>query len=277
MKVNKKFIAIGLGLAIPFTGTYFSYSWFNDSANLSHRINIEKLIEEVAQGNIPVRFGCLHDNDHKEITINMNDIVDGQITDFKVEEGTGQFKNVEEDEVGKGDKINQISIENERRFGDIGEFSDDNMIIIEITRKHNGKVYRDTYKLQFRIKGNSIEARYTLISSKLKETLNDDKSDNTDVLPPTVPEEGTAPPNNEENSPEEENPPTEEKPSDKEENDNSSEDKTEKPEEKPSKPETDKPSNGEGTQNPEQPKPEVVEPPKSESQPDTPTPLPLEE
>lgn len=282
MKFENKFIAAGLGLAISFTGTYFSYSWFTDNASQGNTISIGKLVEDIITGNVDVSFGCLHDNDHDEITIDMTKIIEGKIKDFKIVSGTGEFSNIEDDEFN--DK--KIVIEKKHgNFNNIGnDFSDDQMVVIEITREvgkgDNKKIYEDTYKFQFKTgNGNKLECLYTLINSneinKLiedEEVNNDNQSPEDEVTPPEVGEEvdpdspgantkPVIPPSDVDGSPEEdENPqqPDKDQPS---------------TEEKPSEPE--KPSTGEGEAKPEE---EPLKPePEPKPQPDTPTTMPLDE
>ncbi|MBO3444224.1 hypothetical protein [Clostridium sp. CCUG 7971] len=283
MKLENKFIAAGLGLAISFTGTYFSHSWFTDNASQGNTISIGKLVEDIVSGNVDVRFGCLHDNDHDEITINMKNIIEGKIKDFTIISGTGNFENVKKEEFND----TKIVIEKKHgNFNNIGNnFSDDQMVIIKIIREvgtgNKNKIYEDIYKFQFKIgNGNKLECLYTLIKSNEISNLIEDEEINNEnqgpeedaVLPPESGEEvnpslpggnikPVAPPSDEAGPSDEEDKPS--------------------TEEKPSEPETNKPSTEEGTQKPEQEppkgeKPEVVEPPKPEPQPDTPTTIPLD-
>lgn len=270
MKLENKFIAAGLGLAISFTGTYFSYSWFTDNSSQGNTISIGKLVEDIISGNVDVRFGCLHDNDHDEITIDMTKIIEGKIKDFTIISGTGNFKNVKKEEFAD----TKIVIEKKHgNFNNIGNnFSDDQMIIIKITREvgegNNKKTYEDAYKFQFKTgNGNGLECFYTLLSSEEVKTLTEEEINNGNQSPedevtqpesegekdsslpggntkPVLPPSGEADPLDKEDKPS-----TNEKPSD---------------------PETNKPSIEEPPQE-EKPKPEVVEPSKPEPQPDTPT------
>lgn len=284
MKFENKFIAAGIGLAISFTGTYFSNSWFTDNASQGNAISIGKLVEDIISGNVDVRFGCLHDNDHDEITINMKNIIEGKIKDFTIISGTGNFENVKKEEFND----TKIVIEKKHgNFNNIGNnFSDDQMVIIKITREvgkeNNKKTYKDTYKFQFKTgNGNGLECFYTLLSSEEVKTLTEEEINNENQSPEdevTLPEsEGgedsslpgantkpVAPPSSEAGpSDEEDKPSTEEKPSESETNKPSTEESTQKPEQEPPKEEN--------------PKPEVVETPKPEPQPDKPTTMPLDE
>lgn len=283
MNIRNKYISIGLGTAIAFTSTYFNYGYFTARDIQQNSITIL----EKAQNDYNFSFGKLdiddchwYDDkkcDHEEIELKYSvDKSKNQSIKFDLIDSSDLFEGtkLEHDKADKelDIKINDNTIKNMTR-----DYTKDPQLLIKVSiiNEDGSEEYSQTYAIWFKRLDNGnhkIDYKYTPVG--IKSDISVDNSEIPDEVPPKAEEEipDEVPPNNEGGSTTEDN--TEDKgendstsednTEDKEENDDSSEDNIEKPEERPSKPETDKPSTGEDTQNPEH-------------QPDTPTPLPLEE
>jgi hypothetical protein len=90
MKVNSKFIALGIGITIFFTGSCLGYSYFSDSDTKSNVLRIGKLVEEKpTQPTIETEAEI----DHEELELNLKktgiNVADIESVEFI--SGSGEF------------------------------------------------------------------------------------------------------------------------------------------------------------------------------------------
>ncbi|MGX4598550.1 hypothetical protein [Faecalimicrobium sp. JNUCC 81] len=268
MKYKNKFIAAGIGIAIASTGTYFSYSLFVDSGKLSdNTISIGELVKSYNH-----KTEARIEEDRTQLEIDLPNHLRGyKYYEVKATTKTGEFSGNSQEEL---DDKKEIDIDYSGKKIDINKVNSCDYIIVEIKYKNNKKDNwtSETYKITFDKKSSTkLNSYWTKQGSTL--TIESDEIEEGEVIPPESGEEVNpslpggnikpiAPPSDEAGPSDEEDKPS--------------------TEEKPSEPETNKPSTEEGTQKPgkeppKEEKPEVVEPPKPELQPDTPTPMPLDE
>ncbi len=91
MKVNSKFIALGLGISIFFTGSCLGYSCFSDSATKSNVLRIGKLVEEKPTQPTIETEAEIDDGKELELKLESTGIHVSDIEKIEFLSGSGEF------------------------------------------------------------------------------------------------------------------------------------------------------------------------------------------
>lgn len=193
MKFNSRFIALGLGISIFFTGSCLGYSYFSDSATKSNVLTIGKLVEEKPPQPTIETEAEIDEDKELELKLENTGIKKSDIKSVEFISGSGEFnKTSHSSEVDKDKHDNEIQIKFNKHIK-IKNISTQMPSKDRVTIKINYKDREDTYEISLtqKFKGHDdLYAFWQMIDSKLL-TIEDD----LEAQPPSIekPEEPIEP------------------------------------------------------------------------------------
>jgi hypothetical protein len=204
MKVNSKFIALGLGISIFFTGSCLGYSYFSDSATKSNVLRIGKLVEEKPE-QPTIETEAEIDDEELELKLDSTGIKKSDIKKVEFISGSGEFnKTSHSAEVAKDKNDNEIQIKFNKHTNINIKNIDTKMPSKDtVTIKIHYKDRVDKYKISLiqKLKGDDdLYAFWQMIDSKPliaddNLQIKPDDAVKPEIQPPSVekPEETTEP------------------------------------------------------------------------------------
>lgn len=169
MKMNSRFIALGLGISIFFTGSCLGYSYFSDSATKSNVLKIGKLVEEKPPQPTIETEAEIDDGKELELKLESTGIKKSDIKSVEFISGSGEFnKTSYSAEVDKDKHDNEIQIRFNKHIK-IKNISTQMPSKDRVTIKINYKDREDTYEISLtqKFKGDDdLYAFWQMIDSK---------------------------------------------------------------------------------------------------------------
>lgn len=170
MKFNSRFIALGLGISIFFTGSCLGYSYFSDSATKSNVLKIGKLVEEKPPQPTIETEAEIDDGKELELKLENTGIKKSDIKSVEFISGSGEFnKTSYSAEVDKDKHDNEIQIRFNKHIK-IKNISTQMPSKDRVTIKINYKDREDTYEIsltqKFKGHDDDLYAFWQLIESK---------------------------------------------------------------------------------------------------------------
>lgn len=184
MKFNSRFIALGLGISIFFTGSCLGYSYFSDSVTKSNVLKIGKLVEEKPPQPTIETEAEIDDGKELELRLENTGIKKSDIKSVEFISGSGEFnKTSHSAEVDKDKHDNEIQIKFNKHIK-IKNISTQMPSKDRVTIKINYKDREDTYEISLTQKFNGDDDLYAFWQMIDSKPLAID--DDLEVQPPSV-------------------------------------------------------------------------------------------